>query len=98
MLALAGYPLGLRFRFLDRHRAARYGWIDLHPDAPVERLRVGVDTLAKDLVMAGAGAYSGSQAGTLNGFFASILPYCQGGNPALDDGAGLLFSERFTML
>ena len=39
-----------------------------------QRLRVGVDTLRHDLVMAGAGAYAGSQAGTLNAFFASVQP------------------------
>ena len=39
-----------------------------------QRLRVGVDTLKHDLVMAGAGAYSGALSGSLNGFFASIQP------------------------
>src|SRR5712691_8427592 len=39
-----------------------------------QRLRVGVDALTHDLVMAGAGAYSGSQSGSLAGFFAPIVP------------------------
>ena len=39
-----------------------------------QRLRVGVDTLKHDLVMAGAGAYTGSQSGSLNGFFAPVQP------------------------
>jgi hypothetical protein len=40
-----------------------------------QRLRVGVDALAKDLIMAGAGTYAGSPAGALNGVFAPVLPY-----------------------
>jgi prepilin-type N-terminal cleavage/methylation domain-containing protein len=40
-----------------------------------QRLRVGIDTLQKDLVMAGAGIYSGPAAGTLSYFFAPIMPY-----------------------
>jgi len=40
-----------------------------------QRLRVGVDALARDLIMAGAGTYAGSPAGTLNSMFAPVLPY-----------------------
>lgn len=40
-----------------------------------QRLRVAVDSLAKDLVMAGAGSYMGTQSGTLSNYFAPILPY-----------------------
>src|SRR5439155_5800775 len=43
-----------------------------------QRLRVASDTLYKDLIMAGAGAYSGSNVGTLNNFFAPILPLRSG--------------------
>ena len=39
-----------------------------------QRLRIGVDTLTRDLIMAGAGAYSGSQSGSLSGFFAPVQP------------------------
>jgi len=39
-----------------------------------QRMRVGVDTLFKDLVMAGAGPYQGSYSGSLMGYFAPILP------------------------
>jgi hypothetical protein len=39
-----------------------------------QRLRVGTDTLIKDLMMAGAGAYQGSMGGSLGNFFASVLP------------------------
>ena len=40
-----------------------------------QRLRVGVDALARDLIMAGAGTYAGSPAGALNSMFAPVLPY-----------------------
>ena len=39
-----------------------------------QRLRVGTDTLYKDLVMAGGGAYQGSMGGSLGNYFASVLP------------------------
>lgn len=39
-----------------------------------ERMRVGADILQKDLLMAGAGTYSGSIAGSLANFFPPILP------------------------
>ena len=40
-----------------------------------QRLRVGIDTLQKDLVMAGAGTYNGESAGALSYFIASVMPY-----------------------
>jgi len=43
-----------------------------------QRVRVGVDTIQKDLVMAGAGSYSGSGAGALYNFFAPVMPYRNG--------------------
>jgi type II secretory pathway pseudopilin PulG len=43
-----------------------------------QRMRVGVDTLTKDLIMAGAGSYMGSSAGALYNYFAPILPYRDG--------------------
>jgi type II secretory pathway pseudopilin PulG len=43
-----------------------------------QRLRVGVDAIQKDLLMAGAGSYVGSGAGALYNFFAPILPYRSG--------------------
>jgi prepilin-type N-terminal cleavage/methylation domain-containing protein len=42
------------------------------------RMRVGLDTLSKDLVMAGAGTYSGAIAGGLANFFAPIVPFRMG--------------------
>jgi prepilin-type N-terminal cleavage/methylation domain-containing protein len=52
-----------------------------------QRLRIGVDTLTRDLMMAGAGAYSGSQSGSLAGFFAPIQPTIQGNQAPPDLGA-----------
>jgi prepilin-type N-terminal cleavage/methylation domain-containing protein len=43
-----------------------------------QRLRVGVDTLTKDLIMAGAGSYMGSGAGALYNYFAPVMPYRRG--------------------
>jgi hypothetical protein len=43
-----------------------------------QRVRVGVDSLQKDLLMAGAGSYVGSGAGALYNFFAPVLPYRNG--------------------
>jgi len=56
-----------------------------------QRLRIGVDTLTRDLVMAGAGAYSGSLSGSLSGFFAPVQPIIQGTDPALDDSSKGVF-------
>ena len=63
-----------------------------------QRLRVGVDTLAHDLVMAGAGAYSGTQSGSLIGYFAPILPFRQGRTAAYDDGPGVFRTNALTIL
>ena len=43
-----------------------------------QRLRVAVDAIQRDLIMAGAGTYSGSAQGTLGSFFAPILPHSVG--------------------
>jgi len=40
-----------------------------------QRMRVAVETLYKDLVMAGAGPYQGATSGSLTNFFAPVLPY-----------------------
>ena len=45
-----------------------------------QRLRVAVDSLNKDLVMAGAGTYMGASAGALYNYFAPIMPYKGGDN------------------
>lgn len=43
-----------------------------------QRLRVAVDSVSKDLVMAGAGSYMGASNGALHNFFAPIMPYKYG--------------------
>jgi prepilin-type N-terminal cleavage/methylation domain-containing protein len=43
-----------------------------------QRMRVGVDMLSKDMVMAGAGVYMGAGSGSLLNFFAPVLPYRMG--------------------
>jgi Tfp pilus assembly protein PilW len=62
-----------------------------------QRLRVGVDALKHDLVMAGAGAYTGSLAGSLNGFFASIQPNKIGFTAAYDDPPETFRSDAITL-
>jgi hypothetical protein len=55
-----------------------------------QRLRVSVDTLTKDVIMAGAGTYMGANAGALYNFFAPIMPYRSGElNP--DPAAGVFY-------
>ena len=55
-----------------------------------QRMRVSVDTLYKDLVMAGAGPYQGSTAGSLTNFFAPILPY-RVGKLSSDPASGVYY-------
>jgi hypothetical protein len=62
-----------------------------------QRLRIGVDTLTRDLIMAGAGAYSGSQSGSLAGFFAPIQASKQGSDPLYDDGPGVFRADAITI-
>ncbi len=40
-----------------------------------QRLRVAADSINKDLVMAGAGMYSGNMVGTLDAYFSPLLPH-----------------------
>jgi Tfp pilus assembly protein PilW len=64
---------GVIFNFLaPAHRAfqAQPEQSDLQ-----QRLRVSVDTLTRDLVMAGAGTYAGPASGPLTNFIAPIMPY-----------------------
>ncbi len=60
-----------------------------------QRMRVGTDTLFKDLVMAGAGPYQGPVTGSLMGFFAPIIPRRTGRvNP---DSTTAAFDDRLTV-
>ncbi len=60
-----------------------------------QRLRVSADIMAKDLIMAGAGTYSGSIAGSLANFFPPILPRRMGAT--LNDPSMSYFSDRITI-
>ena len=57
-----------------------------------QRLRVGVDSLQKDLVMAGAGTYAGESAGALSYFIAPIMPYVAFGD-ATDPSKNVFFRD-----
>ena len=61
-----------------------------------QRLRVGTDILYKDLLMAGAGQYSGSMTGSLGNYFAPILPYRVGN--VSPDPVGSFFTDRITVM
>jgi type II secretory pathway pseudopilin PulG len=61
-----------------------------------QRLRVGLDALTRDLMMAGAGTYSGPIAGSLGLYFAPVLPYRIGAVGA--DSAGQYFTDRITVV
>jgi len=62
-----------------------------------QRLRVGVSALSHDLMMAGAGAYSGALSGSLTGFFAPVQPSRQGNLAQYDDGPGVYRSDAITL-
>lgn len=57
-----------------------------------QRLRVAVETLRGDLVMAGAGSYAGASPGSLYNFFAPVLPY-RWGDTASDPAAGVFYRK-----
>lgn len=61
-----------------------------------QRVRVGVDSLAKDLVMAGAGAYIGGSSGSLTNYFAPIMPYRIG--DISPDPVGSVFTDRISLI
>jgi Prokaryotic N-terminal methylation motif len=61
-----------------------------------QRLRVGIDALTRDLIMAGAGTYAGPLAGPLNASFAPVLPYRIGAINA--DSPGQFFSDRIAVV
>jgi prepilin-type N-terminal cleavage/methylation domain-containing protein len=55
-----------------------------------QRLRVSVDSLRKDLVLAGAGLHAGVAGGSLGGYFAPVLPY-RVGDSRSDPAASVFF-------
>jgi prepilin-type N-terminal cleavage/methylation domain-containing protein len=61
-----------------------------------QRLRVAADTLYKDLVMAGAGAYQGPKSGSMLFFFAPVMPFRQG--TLNDDPPGTYRDDIITIM
>ena len=74
------------------------GSFSVQPEAAdmQQRLRVATDMLFGDLVAAGAGSYAGAQAGSLNNYFAPVLPFRQGAIG--DDAAGTYRTDTITLL
>jgi len=60
-----------------------------------QRLRVATDTLYKDMIMAGGGAYQGQRSGSLLGFFAPVMPYRNGSTN--DDPPGTYKTDTITL-
>jgi hypothetical protein len=60
-----------------------------------QRLRVGVDTFARDLGMAGAGPYLGGEPAALNTYFPAVLPFRVGVGA---DPPGTFRTDRITIL
>jgi hypothetical protein len=61
-----------------------------------QRVRVAADALAKDLMMAGAGEYSGLRSASLGYFFPPVLPFRRGA--ANDDPVGTFAGDRITVI
>ena len=61
-----------------------------------QRLRIGVDVVRKDILMAGGGAYSGSMTGSLGNYFSSVLPFRIGN--VTPDPPGSFFTDRITVM
>ena len=63
-----------------------------------QRMRVGQETLFRELVMAGAGPYQGAASGSLVNFFAPVLPRRTGRlNPDPSQGAGSYKADAITL-
>ena len=61
-----------------------------------QRLRVATDTLSKDLIMAGNGAYQGSKGGSLGNYFATVLPLRAGSTN--EDPPGTFKTDTITLV
>jgi hypothetical protein len=61
-----------------------------------QRLRVSVDALYNDLVMAGAGVGTGSAVGSLGSYFAPVLPFRRG--PMAPDPPGTFRTDSISIL
>ncbi len=85
--------IGSVFTLLDPSQATSR----TQPEAAdvLQRLRISADSLEKDLLMAGAGTYSGAIAGTLANYFPPILPYRTG---ILPDPGLSYFEDRISIV
>jgi len=64
-----------------------------------QRMRVGNETLFREVMMAGAGPYQGNVTGSLVKYFAPIVPRRVGTlNPDPVDGAGSFTTDRITLV
>ena len=63
-----------------------------------QRMRVAVDSLTKDLVMAGAGTYTGASAGALYNYFAPVMPYRIGSTGHDPDGGVFFRPDAITLM
>jgi prepilin-type N-terminal cleavage/methylation domain-containing protein len=61
-----------------------------------QRMRVGIDTLYKDMVMTGGGAYQGTMSGSLGNYFASVQPRRVGST--LEDLPTVFKSDTITLV
>jgi hypothetical protein len=61
-----------------------------------QRLRVGVDTLTRDLMLAGAGAYVAGHSGPLSDVFAPVMPFRRGAVES--DPVGTFRSDTITSI
>lgn len=61
-----------------------------------QRLRISVDALYKDLVMAGAGVEAGSAVGPLGSYFSPVLPFRRG--PMAPDPPGTFRTDSISIL
>jgi hypothetical protein len=62
-----------------------------------QRIRVGVDTLHHDIVMAGAGTYAGPALGSLADALAAVMPYRAFGN-VIDPASGTFYRSNVVSL
>jgi hypothetical protein len=75
-----------------------HGAFTMQPEAAdmQQRLRVAVDTLTHDLLIAGAGAYVIGHTGSLNSSFPPVLPFRRGSGGS--DAAGTFRSDAMTLI
>jgi len=61
-----------------------------------QRLRVAIDALSRDLLIAGAGPYAGTQPSSLISMLPPVLPFRQGATD--DDPPGTFATDRLTLM